>query len=424
MDSILNSIKKLLGIAESDNHFDADIIIHINSVFSILTQLGVGPVNGFVISDEEATWSDFVEIDDTFEAIKTYTYLQVRLLFDPPSNSTVLDSMTRKIAEYEWRIVENTVVKSVMAGDIGDMELEEVIHAALQKAHESGLFTGATGPRGPKGDKGEPGIQGVIGPAGPKGDKGDRGEAGPKGDPGEQGPIGPTGLKGDQGERGEQGPKGDKGDPGETGPQGIQGERGLQGEPGPQGPQGEKGADGTMTFEELTDEQKASLKGDKGDPGEQGPQGIQGEQGPQGIQGDTGEQGPDGGYYTPKITQIDNRTVSVSFEKSREDMAPITDMEIILPVASANSTIGTVDLLADEWVGSGNLFSQIVSIKGVTELSQVDLTPDVDQLVAFYEKDISFVTENEDGVVTVYVIGQKPENDYTIQVTITEVKKA
>lgn len=83
--------------------------------------------------------------------------------------------------------------------------------------------------------------------------------------------------------------------------------------------------------------------------------------------------------------------------------------------------IGIVELLADRWEGSGNLYSQIVAVEGATENSQVDLTPSVEQLVVFYEKDLTFVTENEGGVVTVYAIGQKPANDYTIQVTITEV---
>lgn len=83
--------------------------------------------------------------------------------------------------------------------------------------------------------------------------------------------------------------------------------------------------------------------------------------------------------------------------------------------------IGNVTLLASDWLGEANLYYQVVDIEGVTENSQVDLTPDVQQLAAFYDKDISFVTENEDGVVTVYAIGQKPTNDYTIQVTITEV---
>ena len=89
--------------------------------------------------------------------------------------------------------------------------------------------------------------------------------------------------------------------------------------------------------------------------------------------------------------------------------------------AGSTATIGTVNLLAANWVGSGNLYSQVVSIEGVTKNSQVDLTPSVEQLVIFYEKDLAFVTEQGNGIVTVYAIGQKPENDYTIQVTITEV---
>lgn len=85
------------------------------------------------------------------------------------------------------------------------------------------------------------------------------------------------------------------------------------------------------------------------------------------------------------------------------------------------ATIGEVTLLASAWKGGNSLYSQVVSIAGVTENSQVDLTPSVEQLAVFYEKDLTFVTENDGGVVTVYAIGQKPKNDYTIQVTITEV---
>lgn len=84
-------------------------------------------------------------------------------------------------------------------------------------------------------------------------------------------------------------------------------------------------------------------------------------------------------------------------------------------------TIGTANLLADKWVGSVSPYSQVVTIHGVTPYSQVDLTPSVEQLAVFHEKDLTFVTENEDGIVTVYAIGQKPTNDYTIQVTIKEV---
>lgn len=83
--------------------------------------------------------------------------------------------------------------------------------------------------------------------------------------------------------------------------------------------------------------------------------------------------------------------------------------------------IGQVTLTASAWAGNASPYSQVVTIDGVTENSQVDLTPSAEQLAIFYEKDLAFVTENENGVVTVYAIGQKPENDYTIQVTITEV---
>lgn len=88
---------------------------------------------------------------------------------------------------------------------------------------------------------------------------------------------------------------------------------------------------------------------------------------------------------------------------------------------TSTSRIAEVSLIATNWVGEASPYSQVATIEGVTENSQVDLTPSIEQLVIFYEKDLAFVTENEDGVVTVYAIGQKPENDYTIQVTITEV---
>lgn len=86
------------------------------------------------------------------------------------------------------------------------------------------------------------------------------------------------------------------------------------------------------------------------------------------------------------------------------------------------SRLGYVTLYADKWRGETSPFSQVVEVAGATEHSQVDLTPSVEQLAIFHDKDLAFVTENEDGVVTVFAIGQKPENDYTIQVTITEVE--
>lgn len=103
-ESILTSIKKLLGIPKDYEQFDTDIIMHINSVFSILTQLGVGPESGFSISDDSAVWSDFID-DSKIEFVKSYVHLRVRLLFDPPLGSAVIEVMNRMISELEWRIM-------------------------------------------------------------------------------------------------------------------------------------------------------------------------------------------------------------------------------------------------------------------------------------------------------------------------------
>lgn len=104
MESILNSIKKLLGVYEEDTHFNMDIIIHINSAFATLNQLGVGPAKTFVIDDETPVWSDFTEDNDLYNNVKTYVYLSVRLVFDPPTSSFVLSAMERQLKELEWRL--------------------------------------------------------------------------------------------------------------------------------------------------------------------------------------------------------------------------------------------------------------------------------------------------------------------------------
>lgn len=104
MESILTSIKKLLGIPEEVDNFDADIIMHINSVFSILTQLGVGPSEGFMITDKTKTWDDFITDKKNIESVKSYVYMKVRLMFDPPISSAVMDCMNRMISELEWRL--------------------------------------------------------------------------------------------------------------------------------------------------------------------------------------------------------------------------------------------------------------------------------------------------------------------------------
>ena len=104
MESILTSIKKLLGIAEEYTHFDTDIIMHINSVFSILTQIGVGPSEGFFITDDSASWDDFLPNDARLEMVKSYVYLKTKLLFDPPDRSSVMDATKGMITELEFRI--------------------------------------------------------------------------------------------------------------------------------------------------------------------------------------------------------------------------------------------------------------------------------------------------------------------------------
>ena len=104
MESILTSIKKLLGIAEDYTHFDSDLIMHINSVLMILTQLGVGPPDGFSIEDDSSFWEDFIPKDNNYELVKSYVHLRVKLLFDPPASSAVMESMNRMISEFEWRL--------------------------------------------------------------------------------------------------------------------------------------------------------------------------------------------------------------------------------------------------------------------------------------------------------------------------------
>lgn len=102
--SILTSTKKILGIDESYTAFDWDVITHINAAFSILNQLGVGPEEGFFIDDASAEWSDFPVPMNSLNLIKTYVYLKVRILFDPPGTSFLLNAATDQIKEYEWRL--------------------------------------------------------------------------------------------------------------------------------------------------------------------------------------------------------------------------------------------------------------------------------------------------------------------------------
>lgn len=104
MDSILATVKKLLGITEEYTHFDNDLILHINSVFSILHQLGIGPDDGYAIHDASETWSDYLSDGAVQAMVRTYVGLKVRMLFDPPTSSPIKDAITRSIDELEWRL--------------------------------------------------------------------------------------------------------------------------------------------------------------------------------------------------------------------------------------------------------------------------------------------------------------------------------
>ena len=103
-DSILTSIKKMLGITEDYEAFDPDIIMHINSVFMILNQLGVGPKNGFRISDKSTTWVEYLSQPYNLDLVKSYMHIRVKMLFDPPMSSAVMEAMNRQITEFEWRL--------------------------------------------------------------------------------------------------------------------------------------------------------------------------------------------------------------------------------------------------------------------------------------------------------------------------------
>lgn len=104
MDSILTSIKKLLGLGEEYVVYDNDLIIHINAVFAILRQLGVGPGEGFKITSDSETWNDFLGESTLYEEVKAYMYLKVRLIFDPPINGSVTEAYKEQIKEYECRM--------------------------------------------------------------------------------------------------------------------------------------------------------------------------------------------------------------------------------------------------------------------------------------------------------------------------------
>lgn len=135
MESVLTSIKKILGITEEYEHFDPEIIMHINSVFMILDQLGVGPSGGFTIKDKTNTWSEFISDQEKIEAVKSYMGLKVKLLFDPPTGA-VLESTNRMIEEFEWRLnlaVDTwTTSETDNPGGGGDIDITDLDYRQLK----------------------------------------------------------------------------------------------------------------------------------------------------------------------------------------------------------------------------------------------------------------------------------------------------
>ena len=287
---------------------------------------------------------------------------------------------------------------------------------------------------------------------------------------------GVLGATGPQGKQGIQGPKGDKGDIGEpftydmfTPEQlsALKGEKGDQGEQGIQGRRGE-----AFTYDDFTSEQLAGLKGEKGDQGEQGIQGHKGDKGDKGDKGEKGDQGIQGiqgiqgekgekGNMPSVYLRYDEATGNLYYNSdgivankeyvdtgSFADKATIGSMDV-LKTANKSNLVAAInelfDLLmptrafivilggADNWVAedvtdsSGNVigsrYGQVVNVNNavITPNSKVDLQLSSEQMVIFYEKDLAFVAENEEGVVTIYCIGNIPEYNYRLQATVTEV---
>ena len=137
---------------------------------------------------------------------------------------------------------------------------------------------------------------------------------------------------------------------------------------------------------------------------------LKGERGEKGDTGNSGVYVGSGEMPADCNVQIDPAGNPITLE----------DLKRLLGYVQARAT--SVTLLASAWTGSNSLYSQVVTIDGITEYSKVDLLPSVEQLAIFFNKNVAFVTENEDGVVTVYAIGDKPTLDYTMQVQITEVE--
>lgn len=103
-ESILTSTKKNLGLEEDYTAFDPDILMHINGVLSTLTQLGIGPPEGYYVQDKTTNWADFLGADPRLNSVRTYVYFKVRLAFDPPATSFHVNALQEQARELEWRL--------------------------------------------------------------------------------------------------------------------------------------------------------------------------------------------------------------------------------------------------------------------------------------------------------------------------------
>ena len=105
-DSILDTIKKLIGIDSEDDSFDVDILTAINSTIPALSQMGIGPKKGYIVLSRDNTWTDYIPNQTiNLEGVKTYIYLKTKMIFDPPANSTTIEAFNKVMSELEWRMM-------------------------------------------------------------------------------------------------------------------------------------------------------------------------------------------------------------------------------------------------------------------------------------------------------------------------------
>ena len=377
-NSILDSTKKLLSIPLESDYFDHDVLTYINSAFSTLKQLGAKIPSDFYVSDSTSTWDDIGGNPDVIPHIRSYVYLKVRMIFDPPTGG-VKEAYDNQIKELEWRINSEDDIhnkgeglpsskKELPVGPPGPQgEQGPTGPQGPQGIQGERGPAGPPGPPGPKGDSGERGIDGLPGPKGENGRDGRDGVQGPPGPAGEQGPIGATGPKGTDGLPGPQGPpgpagaagpmgppgpKGDRGDNGRDGIQGQPGPAGEQGPIGPPGPKGENGRDG-LQGERGADGQPGPQgpigpigppgpKGDKGETGERGPAGSDGLDGVTGPQGPMGPPGPKGadGVGIPQTLSLSGNTLTLSHGGGTVTLPASSQNGPATPTRSSSELIG------------------------------------------------------------------------------------